>query len=242
VFEYEEAILEEKIDWESVIGERCPLCGRTGCWREIAPYMRTAIELFPFREGKITIARFQCRERRRTFSLLPTQLAPYHLYTVESMILAVLLWSEIQAEQGGGASAAANLEWRTAHKTWYESYPDPNSEECIEYNGCFWEGQFAACEGKKEESWVAAHHIVSAFPDFEELELHDLCLRKGSNTIVVTVIDTCSDLDCDNCCTENLGDAEQLIDMESYTNDAWGIPDGEIEWADLGPTKGDGCE
>jgi predicted DCC family thiol-disulfide oxidoreductase YuxK len=29
VFEYEEAILEEKIDWESVIGERCPLCGRT---------------------------------------------------------------------------------------------------------------------------------------------------------------------------------------------------------------------
>ncbi len=88
------------------MGEACPLCGRPGCWREISPYFRTAIELFPFREGAVPVARFQCRERRRTFSLLPHQLAPYHLYTIESMILAVVLWAEVQAAEGGGASAA----------------------------------------------------------------------------------------------------------------------------------------
>ena len=54
----------------------------------------------------IPIARFQCREQLRTFSLLPHQLAPYHLYTIESLILAVLLWSEIYAEGEGGASSA----------------------------------------------------------------------------------------------------------------------------------------
>jgi hypothetical protein len=89
-----------------VVGESCPLCGRSGCWRKISPYWRTAIELFPFQEGIIPIGRFQCREHQRTFSLLPYQLAPYHLYTIESMVLAVLLWSEILAEDSGGASSA----------------------------------------------------------------------------------------------------------------------------------------
>ena len=88
------------------MGEVCPLCGGTGCWREISPYYRTVIELFPFREGSVPIARFQCWKQKRTFSLLPYQLAPYHLYTIESMILAVFLWSEILAEDSGGASSA----------------------------------------------------------------------------------------------------------------------------------------
>jgi hypothetical protein len=134
------------------------------------------------------------------------------------------------------------LVWRTANKTNYTSYPDPGSEECIEYNGCMWAGQFAACNGVKSEEWVAAHDIVAAFPSFDELELHDLCLRQGSKTMVVTVLDTCGDADCDGCCTENQGSAEQLIDLESYTNARWGVPDGAIEWADLGPTSGDGCD
>ena len=106
VFEYEEAFAQEKIDWRSVVGKSCPLCGGSGCWREISPYWRTAIELFPFREGMIPIGRFQCREQLRTFSLLPYQLAPYHLYTIESIILAVLLWSEVHAEGERGASSA----------------------------------------------------------------------------------------------------------------------------------------
>lgn len=56
----------------------------------------------------IPIARFQCGELGRTFSLLPHQLAPYHVYTVESMIWAVLLWSEIHADGDGGAGAAVD--------------------------------------------------------------------------------------------------------------------------------------
>jgi hypothetical protein len=154
---------------------------------------------------------------------------------------------------GGGSSGGAgqaptddpcdrpDLVWRSANKTNYTSYPDPGSEECVKYNGCMWAGQFAACDGKKPEAWVAAHDIVAAFPDFEELELHDLCLRKGAKTIVVTVLDTCGDSDCDGCCTENQGSADELIDVESYTNDRWGVSDGAIEWADLGATTGDGC-
>jgi hypothetical protein len=135
-----------------------------------------------------------------------------------------------------------NLVWKSANKTNYESYPDSGSEECIEFNGCTWEGQFAACDGKKSEPWVEAHNIAAAFPDFQALELHDLCLRKGAKTIVVTVLDTCGDSDCDGCCTQNRGSADQLIDLEHYTNERWGVPDGRIEWADLGPTRGTGCD
>jgi hypothetical protein len=150
----------------------------------------------------------------------------------------------------GGSSAgttpttgcdAPNLEWKTANKTNYTSYPDPGSEECIKYNGCTWAGQFAACDDTKTEQWVSTHNIVAAFPDFGALKLHDLCLRKGNKTIVVTVLDTCGDSDCDGCCTENKGSANQLIDIESYTDARWGVPDGTIEWADLGVTKTSGC-
>ncbi|MDQ2642811.1 MAG: hypothetical protein M3020_03285 [Myxococcota bacterium] len=136
----------------------------------------------------------------------------------------------------------SSLVWKIANKTNYTSYPDPGSEECIEFNGCTWEGLFAACDDKKSEAWVSEHDIVAAFPDFQELALHDLCLRKGAKTIVVTVLDTCADSDCDGCCSENQGSADQLIDLESYTNARWGVPDGPIEWADLGPTRGTGCD
>jgi hypothetical protein len=150
------------------------------------------------------------------------------------------------SSSGGMANTAdcsdGSLTWKSANKTWYESYPDPGSEECIKYNGCTWAGEFSACDGKKPEAWVQSHNIVSAFPDFDTLQLHDLCLRSGDKTLVVTVLDTCGDDDCDGCCTQNLGDADELIDIESYTNDRWGVEDGRIEWADLGPTQGDGCD
>jgi hypothetical protein len=134
-----------------------------------------------------------------------------------------------------------SLVWKTANKTHYTSYPDPDSEECIEYNGCTWAGLFAACGGKQSEEWVETHDIAAAFPDFDTLGLHDLCLRSGVRTMVVTVYDTCADSDCDGCCTANLGTSEQLIDLEVHTNERWRLPDGAIEWADLGPTIGDRC-
>lgn len=151
--------------------------------------------------------------------------------------------------QGGGAAGMTGagcdmpgLTWKTARKTWYTSYPDPNSEECVEYNGCMWAGMFSACNDKKPESWVMAHNIVAAFPDYDTLQLHDLCLKSGDKTIVVTVLDTCADSDCSGCCTQNQADNDQLIDLESYTNERWGVEDGQIQWADLGPTQGDGCD
>jgi hypothetical protein len=58
----------------------------------MAPYWRYAIELFPdFKKKRIPIARFLCRHRRKTFSLLPIQLIPYFQYTVEAVMGTLLL-------------------------------------------------------------------------------------------------------------------------------------------------------
>jgi hypothetical protein len=137
----------------------------------------------------------------------------------------------------------ANLAWRSGSHTYYESYPEDGSQECEQFSGCEYRGQFAACGGeRKPEEWVAAHNIVSAFPDFRDLELHDLCLRQDGQMIVVTVYDTCGDNDCDGCCSRNKGDADQLIDIEKYTEQRFNTEGGrDIEWADLGPTQGPGC-
>jgi len=79
-----------------VIGLVCPVCGAECGFREIASYEREVRELWPARDGVVSVARFQCRGavRYRTFSMLPYQLVPYHRYTLQSMILTVLLWRE----------------------------------------------------------------------------------------------------------------------------------------------------
>jgi len=155
--------------------------------------------------------------------------------------------SNTVAGKGGGARAASDcdqsgLVWRSANKTNYTSYPEPGSEECVKFNGCAYEGSFAACDGKKPLEWVKSHNIAAVFPDSKTLELHDLCLKSGRETLVVTVYDTCADSDCDGCCSQNKGNKDQLIDLESFTNERWGVPDGPIQWADLGPTQGAGCK
>jgi len=58
----------------------------------MTPYWRYAIELFPeFQKKRIPIARFICRRRRKTFSLLPIQLIPYFQYTVGTVVGTLLL-------------------------------------------------------------------------------------------------------------------------------------------------------
>ncbi len=151
--------------------------------------------------------------------------------------------SPATADPGDGDVARcqdAGLEWRTGHKTNYTSWPDPGSEECIEYNGCQWAGYFAHCDGQRSEEWVAVHNIAAVFPD-AGVQGHDICIRSGDRTMVVTAIDTCGDSDCDGCCTNNKGDAEALIDLESHTNARWGLADGALQWADLG-ANGAACE
>jgi hypothetical protein len=130
--------------------------------------------------------------------------------------------------------SSPGLVWHTASKTNYTSYPEPGSEECIKYSGCKYQGQFSACgDERKSLAWVKAHNIAAFFP-LGRMKLHNLCLRAGGKTIEVTVYDTCGDHDCDGCCTRNRGDAAALIDLESFTNARFGVPDGRIEWADLG--------
>jgi hypothetical protein len=142
-----------------------------------------------------------------------------------------------------GGCDAPGLVWKTGAKTNFTSYPEPGSDECIKYSGCLYEGQFAACNKTETLSWVMSHNIVAAFPNFTSLKLHDLCLKSsGGKTIVVTVLDTCGDSDCNGCCTQNKGSADALIDVESFTDARWGVSDGRIQWADLGPTRTTGCQ
>jgi len=75
-----------------LIGPTCPICGEEHCYREITPYWRNAIELFPgFEKRRIPIARFLCRRLPRTFSLLPIQLIPYFQYTASAVLGTLLL-------------------------------------------------------------------------------------------------------------------------------------------------------
>lgn len=96
IWEYEEAFFFEKIDWKSVIGPYCPVCGENCGYRALTEYYRRVVELWPPREGTVPVARFQCRGSwtGSTFSMLPFQLMPYHLYTVETILKALLLWRE----------------------------------------------------------------------------------------------------------------------------------------------------
>jgi hypothetical protein len=141
---------------------------------------------------------------------------------------------------GNARCNAAGLNWKSGSKTNFQSYPDPGSVECIQFSGCDYVGQFAACNKMEPKSWVMSHNIVAVFPQ-GNLFLHDLCLKSGSKTIVVTALDTCADSDCSGCCTENKGNADLLVDVEEFTDARWGVDDGPIQWADLGPTTGGGC-
>jgi hypothetical protein len=148
-------------------------------------------------------------------------------------------FNPVAVSSGGTTNpcAASNLVWKTANKTWYTSYPDPGSDECITYSGCLYEGQFQACSGTKSESWVSAHNLAAMFPLSQggvNMSKHNICIRSGTKTMVVAVVDTCGDSDCAGCCTENRGSADALIDLESYTNDRFGVADGRISWADIG--------
>ncbi len=92
IWEYDKLFLSGHIDFFSYLGPTCPICGDRDCYRQITPYWRYAIELFPeFKKKRIPIARFLCRRKGATFSLLPIQLIPYFHYTVAAVIGALLL-------------------------------------------------------------------------------------------------------------------------------------------------------
>jgi hypothetical protein len=127
---------------------------------------------------------------------------------------------------------AGTLVWSKANLTNFTSYPAPDSEECIEYNGCTWAGEFAALPGKQPESWVKANNIIAIHSkDFQKYKLKTLRVRQGDKQIDAKVYDMCADSDCDGCCTANSKSTGFLIDVESYTMSRFGTGSGIVEWA-----------
>jgi len=134
-------------------------------------------------------------------------------------------------DNGGGIQ---KLSYRRANLTNFTSYPDPDSEECEEYNGCKWAGYFAFVEGRKPESWVRSHNIAAVHSRHAgTYKLKKLRLKQGSHQIDVKVYDMCADSDCDGCCTRNMRQTGFLIDIEKYTMRRFGSGDGVVKWACL---------
>ena len=133
------------------------------------------------------------------------------------------------------SSTVADTIWHQANLTWYTSWPEPDSEECIEYNGCTWAGYFAGVEGQMTEEWVSQHNIIAVHEkDWNQYKLKTFRLRMNGSTIDAVVYDMCSDSDCDGCCTENAGEIGFLIDIEKYTRERFdGNGDGVVEWTCL---------
>ena len=133
------------------------------------------------------------------------------------------------------SSTSTDTVWNEANLTWYTSWPDPGSEECIEYNGCTWAGWFAGLEEQQTEQWVSENNIIAVHEkDWATYKLKTFRLRKDGYTIDAVVYDMCSDSDCDGCCTENAGEIGFLIDIESYTRDRFnGYGSGVVEWTCL---------
>ena len=140
LWEYEQAFEAGTIEFTRYIGESCPVCGKKGCYRRIGSYERGVIELFPFRMYTIHIARFLCTTRKLTFSLLPHQLAPYHRYTIASMLQAVCLFFRI--------APGAPLE------SLYDQLPD----DCLT---TLW--LMRCWRAKAEKSLQRAFHVLSRY-------------------------------------------------------------------------------
>ena len=137
--------------------------------------------------------------------------------------------------QSSSSETVADTVWHQANLTWYTSWPEPNSEECIEYNGCTWAGYFAGIEDQMTEEWVSQHNIIAVHEkDWNQYKLKTFRLRMNGSTIDAVVYDMCSDSDCDGCCTENAGEIGFLIDIEKYTRERFdGNGDGVVEWTCL---------
>ena len=142
------------------------------------------------------------------------------------------------AMESTAAEPAADTVWNKANLTWYISWPDPGSEECVVYNGCEWAGYFAGLPDQQTEEWVSEHNIISIHEkDWGKYKLKTFRLRQNGRTIDATVYDKCADSDCEGCCTQNAGELGFLIDIESYTCERLsGTKDGcegVIEWTCL---------
>ena len=157
---------------------------------------------------------------------------------VESSSSEAVAPESSSAIESTATEPAADTVWNKANLTWYISWPDPGSEECVVYNGCEWSGYFAALSDQQTEDWVREHNIISIHEkDFGKYKLKTFRLRQNDRTVDAVVYDKCADSDCDGCCTKNAGELGFLIDIESYTCERLSGTkdgcDGVIEWTCL---------
>lgn len=211
--------------WEGVAGAFPWISGGPSGRREIRNAMGARIISFPVEPGQAPI-------------LAAPPAAPAKSAALNALLFEKAGYETHSAQVDGSRSGLAiqlkkSAGTRKADLTWFESYPDPGSEECIKYNGCAWAGQFAAVSGKQPESWVQANNICAVHEkDFAKYKLKTLRLTQGTRTIDVKVYDMCSDSDCDGCCTEN-AKSGFLIDVEKYTAERFGTRSGTVDWTCL---------
>lgn len=173
-----------------------------------------------------------------------------------------------------GLSSASSTDqglggFRSGYATYYHSYPPccknaPNydsrasQDECTDYSGCKYMGEFAGVKGKLPIDQVKKRNIVAFFDDKyqrnakqnqtwwsanvkgKKLEVRNPSTGK---TMIVEALDTCGNYDCRSegkygCCTENAlkGDGV-LIDFEINTSKRFweGAPrNGKIQWRWIG--------
>jgi hypothetical protein len=130
--------------------------------------------------------------------------------------------------------ADASSGWRTAQLTTFTSYPaccpkspvyDPKAptDECDDYSGCKYMGDFAAID-HKSFSYVKSHDLVAFYDDHDRSGKSfnknyggkTIQLKKGGNTFSALIADTCGNSDCDGCCTQNSKHGF-LVDIEYWT-------------------------
>lgn len=124
IWEYKKSFQSGEIDFPSAIGLTCPICGCPDCYRAITPYWRYAIDVFPeFRKSLVPIARFLCRNRLKTFSLLPIQLIPYYQYTVGAVMGTLMLaFGYWQVGQRGFWDASLEIDPDSLLTPWLITY------------------------------------------------------------------------------------------------------------------------
>lgn len=113
------------------------------------------------------------------------------------------------------------IKWRRATLTWYESFPT-SEEECEGYQGCKWEGYFAAYPTKRTKQWVAWRNIVAVHSKhYNAYKNKWVRIRYGNKFIDCKVVDMCKDSDTESgkqCSVNRDYDTNNfLLDIESYT-------------------------
>lgn len=135
--------------------------------------------------------------------------------------------------------------YQEAVGTYYVSWPNPGSKECVANSGCKWAGLFhhpkltagppqGPCSpGAKlldggdgtvrcrwPESVVSQWRLASTWENDSSLlnqQLEIFIQSTPQRKVLVNVGDVCSDADCDGCCSNNTGKgAYKLIDIEKF--------------------------